>query len=791
MMRYKKEWDNTRKDVENLHKTYFDEYTQATLNLQNELITSRRQYAEETRKRRDLLKQLEELKGNIRVFCRMRPFDGPSITVTHTSNSIETTDPSHRNVHNFEFDHVFGPDDTQEHVFASIGNFIQSVVDGYNVCIFAYGQTGSGKTHTMRGTDRDPGLYGRTFKALFDDSQRGGSLRLSLDMSMVEVYNEVVRDLLVDPNKCSQTRELRQNHKKRAYVEGLTRKKVTTLEEAMSILTYGESNRAVGSTNLNERSSRSHLILTLTVHATTLLSRDGKDADLYTTKGTLNLIDLAGSERVTRSGVEGKQLEETKKINSSLAFLKNVLTQLQHKKDFVSYRDSKLTALLQDSLSGESKTAMFLHVTPEEASYRETMSSLRFGSQVKEVELGTASRKCEVNTARYRQMAEIIRKQDNELRICREKLGLSKRLPAHSANTHQVATSEVNRRAFDKVNEELMKSKEKNQKLTRELNDKSRKEDDMQKKLEFLEKRVRCIETRRTRKHSNRRHSAPLFASSLSEFCSPPSTHVDHSQPHRLSGTASEEFCTDHLTMHTTLTPRPSSAAAVMYDDASYRPAPLSARETPSRRAFHDLSNFTQNLAATAPVISTSASCVSQSTSVGTALEEHEATPVGPVPGTSTLGDAACQVSRLPQPQVHVLSNQQAEQVGQATNHYHNNVNQKHNTRQHHSARRSLSASFVTATSATNSTRLLDSSSSCSSVQRKKNSTQGATLSRAMAKSISEDLQASQENTPPRSSSSQRPLSKSVSDEHPYPIKRGILLPMQRLSAAEVLGATG
>ncbi|KAL4592569.1 hypothetical protein LXL04_005569 [Taraxacum kok-saghyz] len=344
-----------KQEVLKTQQIYSEEINQFGMKIQG-LVDAAQNYHTVLTENRKLYNEVQDLKGNIRVYCRIRPFlkgqsqkqttieyigENGELIVTNPSKSIKET---HRL---FKFNKVFGPTATQEDVFVDTQPLIRSVLDGYNVCIFAYGQTGSGKTYTMTGpnvsSEEDWGVNYRALNDLFHLSQtRRSSFEYEIGVQMVEIYNEQVRDLL-------------------------------------SRLT----NRAVGATALNERSSRSHSVLTVHV----------RGVDLETNailRGNLHLVDLAGSERVDRSEATGERLKEAQHINKSLSALGDVIFALSQKSQHVPYRNSKLTQVLQTSLGGQAKTLMFVQLNPDVDSFSESISTLKFAQRVSGVELGAA-----------------------------------------------------------------------------------------------------------------------------------------------------------------------------------------------------------------------------------------------------------------------------------------------------------------------------------------------------------------------------------------------------------------
>ncbi|KAH9719564.1 kinesin-like protein KIN-14J [Citrus sinensis] len=305
--------------------------------------------------------------------------------------------------------------DLKEEVFLDTRPLIRSVLDGYNVCIFAYGQTGSGKTYTMSGpcisSTEDWGVNYRALNDLFEISEsRKNSILYEVGVQMVEIYNEQVRDLLSSdgpqrryPLLIGRTHSSLILSFKDFYVSldlhtlgiwnatlpnGLavpeaSMYSVQSTADVLELMNIGLMNRAVCSTALNERSSRSHSILTIHVRGTDL-----KNGAIL--RGSLHLIDLAGSERVDRSEATGDRLREAQHINKSLSALGDVIFALAHKNPHVPYRNSKLTQVLQSSLGGQAKTLMMVQLNPDVDSYSETISTLKFAERVSGVELGAA-----------------------------------------------------------------------------------------------------------------------------------------------------------------------------------------------------------------------------------------------------------------------------------------------------------------------------------------------------------------------------------------------------------------
>lgn len=388
--------ESIRQEVMRTKQIYVEELNHFGFNLKG-LVDAAQNYHTVLEENRKLYNEVQDLKGNIRVYCRIRPFlPGQSQKLTTIeyigeNGELVVTNPSKlgKDSHRlFKFNKVFAPAVTQEEVFRDTQPLIRSVLDGYNVCIFAYGQTGSGKTYTMSGPSMSSvenwGVNYRALNDLFNISQsRKSSIAYEVGVQMVEIYNEQVRDLL-----CGDTSQKRLGIWSTTQPNGLavpdaSMHPVKSTANVLELMNIGLMNRAVGATALNERSSRSHSILTVHVRGIDLETND-------ILRGCLHLVDLAGSERVDRSEATGDRLREAQHINRSLSALGDVIFALAQKSSHVPYRNSKLTQVLQSSLGGQAKTLMFVQLNPDVESYSETISTLKFAERVSGVELGAA-----------------------------------------------------------------------------------------------------------------------------------------------------------------------------------------------------------------------------------------------------------------------------------------------------------------------------------------------------------------------------------------------------------------
>lgn len=390
--------------LESDSKQQSDSFAEMEARMQEALKTAeeaRQRLIKEETERRVLFNKYQELKGNIRVMCRVRPLlngiDGSAADLDFpdekTSAQISVKGPEEKNslgkvttkIYPFEFDRVFTPQIQNDEIFGEISQLVQSALDGYNVCIFCYGQTGSGKTHTMSSTD---GVIPRATKMIYETVHKlkEKSWTYTMEGNFIEVYNEELNDLLTPAKEQDSKKRLEIRHDEVRKTTTVLNCKSVTLDSENTVevmLNQAQKNRSVAATKSNERSSRSHSVFTLK-----LIGENSATGERC--EGTLNLVDLAGSERLKQSGAEGERMKETQNINSSLKSLGDVIEALGSGQKHIPYRNSKLTHLLRFSLGGNSKTLMFVMVSPMEAHLNETLSSLRFATKVSEILSPTA-----------------------------------------------------------------------------------------------------------------------------------------------------------------------------------------------------------------------------------------------------------------------------------------------------------------------------------------------------------------------------------------------------------------
>lgn len=382
---------------------------------------------ESDRVRKELHARVMVLIGNIRVFVRVRPALPSELKASSgknseeifkfsdgcgglegnktskygcddpTKNLLQVTEPmkdrgglsQRQKKWSFGFDNVFDPSHSQEDLWEATEPLVQCAIDGFNVTLFAYGQTGSGKTYTMLGDGQSPadqGIIFRSIRKLFDAKAKieelsKGDKAVSMSVELLEIYNEQVRDLLSPKTAGGNGREASLKISGNKAV-GSIHQAVHDESDVFAILSKAQQRRTVKATQSNATSSRSHLLFTIEY---TVTSKDGS-----TQVGKLNVCDLAGSERLSKSGAHvagGSLLKETKHINLSLSNLSNVIEKLQAGDKNVPFRDSKLTSLLQNSLGGNSKTLCIICCNPLQAHFHETLCSLRFAAKINKVDL--------------------------------------------------------------------------------------------------------------------------------------------------------------------------------------------------------------------------------------------------------------------------------------------------------------------------------------------------------------------------------------------------------------------
>lgn len=329
--------------------------------------------------------------NNIRVVCRFRPLNKAELANSEAINfkirdnktvELKETKKNTRDIdHKYNFDYIFDMDTEQKHVFNIVAKpVIEGVFDGWNGSILTYGQTSSGKTFTMQGSMVKkklkgivPRLVNSLFQFIYDSPEH---LEFIVKISMLEIYLEEVKDLL-NPNSQKKIR-IRNSPTTGITLENLGVVCVGDELEVENVMSRGLNTRTIGRTNMNEVSSRSHLITLIQITQTDTIENNIK-------KGKLYLVDLAGSEKVGKTGAKGQRLEEAKLINKSLFTLGMVINALTSNAPFIPYRNSKLTQILQETLGGNSKTTLIVTCSPAIYNIEETISTLKFGVNAKNI----------------------------------------------------------------------------------------------------------------------------------------------------------------------------------------------------------------------------------------------------------------------------------------------------------------------------------------------------------------------------------------------------------------------
>uniref|UniRef100_A0A8C5H2W3 Kinesin-like protein n=1 Tax=Gouania willdenowi TaxID=441366 RepID=A0A8C5H2W3_GOUWI len=306
------------------------------------------------------------------VVVLMDPMEDPD-DILRANRSREKT---------YMFDVAFDFSASQEEVYrATTKGLIEGLISGYNATVFAYGPTGCGKTYTMLGTDKEPGIYVRTLNDLFRAiEETSDDMLYSVSMSYLEIYNEMIRDLL---NPSSGFLDLREDAKGVIQVAGITEVSTINAQEIMELLMKGNKLRTQEPTAANKTSSRSHAVLQVAVKQQSR-SRDVLQEVRF---ARLFMIDLAGSERAAQTQNRGQRLKEGAHINRSLLALGNCINALSDKagNKYVNYRDSKLTRLLKDSLGGNSRTVMIAHISPASVAFEESRNTLTYADRAKSI----------------------------------------------------------------------------------------------------------------------------------------------------------------------------------------------------------------------------------------------------------------------------------------------------------------------------------------------------------------------------------------------------------------------
>ncbi|XP_055325645.1 protein claret segregational-like [Sitodiplosis mosellana] len=337
--------------------------------LEDEVKMVRGQLRSSQMERRNLLHALLDLQGKVRVMARLCPAKCLSAKIQYQINSNQTKLKLLKNGEqkDFKFDYIFDDGKNQADVLEFINPLIKSAQDGYNVCVLVYGQTGSGKTFTMIGSDSEPGIIPRpasqiTFlsnELLSSRESKASGWNYSVEVSVLEIYNDTMYDLLDDTNKPTVSYG--------SQIQNLTKAKASNEEQLKGIWSKGVKSRRVETTTGNDFSSRSHAI--------TQFHLTGEHSDGSMRTSTINLVDLAGSESATDS----QNMNETRAINSSLSALNGVFAGLR-KNTPIDFTQCLLTKILKPCFIDDSKTLLIANLSTDQHNYSATVNTSRFAN---------------------------------------------------------------------------------------------------------------------------------------------------------------------------------------------------------------------------------------------------------------------------------------------------------------------------------------------------------------------------------------------------------------------------
>ncbi|NWY51687.1 KI18A protein, partial [Chionis minor] len=421
-------------------------------------------------------KEEEDVCNHVKVVVRVRPEsqkekDGNFRRVVHVVDQhILVFDPkeeevgffhgkrlTHRDINKrknkdlkFVFDAVFAESSPQLEVFEhTTKSVIDGFLNGYNCTVLAYGATGAGKTHTMLGSPEDPGVMYLTMMALYHCMDQIKEDKIcNVAVSYLEIYNEQIRDLLVNSGPLA----VREDAQKGVVVQGLTLHQPKSAEEILQMLDYGNKNRTQHPTDVNASSSRSHAVFQI------YLRQQDKPASINQNVriAKMSLIDLAGSERASVTNAKGARFREGTNINRSLLALGNVINALANpksKKQHIPYRNSKLTRLLKDSLGGNCRTIMIAAVSPSSMFYDDTYNTLKYANRAKDIKSSLKSNVVSLDS-HISQYVKICNEQKKEILMLKEKLREYEEKQASIPENHNAITLSNNQQ------EEIQRYKE-------------------------------------------------------------------------------------------------------------------------------------------------------------------------------------------------------------------------------------------------------------------------------------------------------------------------------------------
>uniref|UniRef100_A0A8C9A434 Kinesin family member 27 n=1 Tax=Prolemur simus TaxID=1328070 RepID=A0A8C9A434_PROSS len=349
----------------------------------------------------------------------------------------------------FTFDFVFGKNSTQDEVYNTcIKPLVLSLIEGYNATVFAYGQTGSGKTYTIGGghvasvVEGQKGIIPRAIQEIFQSISERPSIDFNIKVSYIEVYKEELRDLL-ELETSMKDLHIREDEKGNTVIVGVKECHVEDADEVMSLLEMGNAARHTGTTQMNEHSSRSHAIFTISICQVEKNTKAAEDGSWYSHQhivSKFHFVDLAGSERVTKTGNTGERFKESIQINSGLLALGNVISALgdpRRKSSHIPYRDAKITRLLKDSLGGSAKTVMITCVSPSSSDFDESLNSLKYANRARNIR--------NKPTVNFSPESDRMDEMEFEIKLLREALQSQRTSVSQTSQIHREGTPDKNK----------------------------------------------------------------------------------------------------------------------------------------------------------------------------------------------------------------------------------------------------------------------------------------------------------------------------------------------------------
>uniref|UniRef100_A0A4W2DQL7 Kinesin family member 27 n=1 Tax=Bos indicus x Bos taurus TaxID=30522 RepID=A0A4W2DQL7_BOBOX len=349
----------------------------------------------------------------------------------------------------FTFDFVFGKNSTQDEVYNTcIKPLVLSLIEGYNATVFAYGQTGSGKTYTIGGghvasvVEGQKGIIPRAIQEIFQNISGKPSIDFNIKVSYIEVYKEDLRDLL-ELETSVKDLHIREDEKGNTVIVGAKECQVESADEVMSLLEMGNAARHTGTTQMNEHSSRSHAIFTISLCQVDKNRKTAEDGSWHSHRhivSKFHFVDLAGSERVTKTGNTGERFKESIQINSGLLALGNVISALgdpRKKSSHIPYRDAKITRLLKDSLGGSAKTVMITCVSPSSSDFDESLNSLKYANRARNIR--------NKPTLNFSPESDRMDEMEFEIKLLREALQSQQASSSQTSQIHQEGTPDKNK----------------------------------------------------------------------------------------------------------------------------------------------------------------------------------------------------------------------------------------------------------------------------------------------------------------------------------------------------------